>query len=931
VAPTVSDHAANDAGAPSSRLTACLYDGISRIACDDRELVVDLTSAPVAMGATLSRQLKLVSNGQKRITIQSVTTSGDSDFTIEPGEGDFQPVAIEPLFDFTFNVRFTATAAGPHSVTITLRTADPSEPPLVVMLKVVVAGQAICACVSNDGASVCRTLSAVDFGTVGIGLSSRKTIRIQACGTEPVTLTTVQLLNADTVPVFKAIGLPARGTVLAPNDPPLEATLSFTPAEAKEYSGQEGSAELVIGTSIQRVSIVLRGVGTEAACRLTPSTPTVDFGQGAVGSSSPRVLTLINAGRTDCSFPAAPMVTAGADAKFRVEAALPASLGPGQTARLTVVYEPKDLTGPDVGELAIPVASEAGASGSGSLIVALRGSPVAAPACQLQVSPGGSSASSRTLDFGGVELSRTKVLPILFKNVGTGPCSVSSVMIAPGASAGSYGLTPNVFHVVSKPPTVLPGDAAVVDVSFTPAALKDYGPPVSGGPGLFAINLLVQTSDVAFNGSECGSIAVGAPQTPGCMGWALAGQGVHEDLQLLPSDADFGSVTVGCRSAERYISLYNAGTTPVQVGDVRLAPASASFELVSGPVPFSIQPGSVEKLFVRYRPPDSGLHTTTLVVESNATAGGLRSLALRGRGTFDTHQVDSIAQSSVAKTDVLFVVANTASMAEELSSLAANAQAFMDVAQDFSSSFHVAVVTTDMIGTATPGQFLGSPKIITQGSQGGTQLASIFQSLSATGAPTNQGLAAVAAALASPLTIDPATNGGFLREEARLAVVVVSDEDDASSGSTEAYASLLGSLKRSTNQSMVTLSAIVGDAAPSTNSHGQPGCTSSAGDAAAGNRYRAAQQATGGQFYSVCSSDWAGLAQELGFEVFSDRRTFELSRWATGSGMEVWVNGTLVPATDWTYDAATNRITFAKAAIPPNRSTITVSYPTVCF
>lgn len=168
------------------------------------------------------------------------------------------------------------------------------------------------------------------------------------------------------------------------------------------------------------------------------------------------------------------------------------------------------------------------------------------------------------------------------------------------------------------------------------------------------------------------------------------------------------------------------------------------------------------------------------------------------------------------KTDILFVIDNSGSMAEEQSGIATELPAFIEelqkgagVAQDF----RVGVITTsvylraDNNGDGTPEPTIQFP---TQAgrlqpvhaadgtetgerflSAGDPQLLEKFSRLvrqGITGSGQEAPFEAVRRAVSAPLTDTPVEqggNGGFLRDGARLLVVLVTDEEDCSSTAAE--------------------------------------------------------------------------------------------------------------------------------------------------
>lgn len=72
----------------------------------------------------------------------------------------------------------------------------------------------------------------------------------------------------------------------------------------------------------------------------------------------------------------------------------------------------------------------------------------------------------------------------------------------------------------------------------------------------------------------------------------------------------------------------------------------------------------------------------------------------------------------------------------------------------------------------------------------------------------------------------------------------------------------------------------------------------------------------------------------IGLGVFALRSSWTLSRQASPSSIRVTVNGQPVsqsPTNGWTYDAASNSVTFHGSAVPPAGARIDVSYGAICL
>jgi hypothetical protein len=162
-------------------------------------------------------------------------------------------------------------------------------------------------------------------------------------------------------------------------------------------------------------------------------------------------------------------------------------------------------------------------------------------------------------------------------------------------------------------------------------------------------------------------------------------------------------------------------------------------------------------------------------------------------------------------------------------------------------------------------------------------------------------------------------NAGFLREDAKLAVVFVTDEDDSSPGTVAYYETFFRALKGN-NPALLSLSAIVGP-------ENLSACPTASGS---GSRYLALAHATDGVIENICTPDWAASLAKLGRSTFGPRRSFKLSdKPADPAQVTVQVNGETL-TTGWSYDATLNAIVFTADAVPSPGAIIDVTYPLGC-
>ena len=179
-----------------------------------------------------------------------------------------------------------------------------------------------------------------------------------------------------------------------------------------------------------------------------------------------------------------------------------------------------------------------------------------------------------------------------------------------------------------------------------------------------------------------------------------------------------------------------------------------------------------------------------------------------------------------------------------------------------------------------------------------------------------------------------AENAGFLRADANLAVVIISDATDQSSQPVTYYQNLLVNVKGFQRLSYFTFSAIT-----PTLSAAPTGCTYDETGANSG-RYQPIVQYTSGVADEICNSNWAATLQNLGRTAFGYRTQFYLNN-APDQAMSqvvVRVNGMVIPGctqeagcTTWWYDAASNSIKFNTTATPQPGVPLEIQYIQSCF
>jgi hypothetical protein len=295
-----------------------------------------------------------------------------------------------------------------------------------------------------------------------------------------------------------------------------------------------------------------------------------------------------------------------------------------------------------------------------------------------------------------------------------------------------------------------------------------------------------------------------------------------------------------------------------------------------------------------------------------------------GFRTADAFQREAWVQVDPSPVDILWVVDTSCSMIDEQEALATNFPGFTEFFLESGVQFRLAVTSTNVGEDGT----VGLDGAINDGwlDEGFEDLQEQWVTRALMGIDEGhskeKGLHAAWTALEE---LGESTNAGFVRAEANLAVVVVSDEPDYSTLGQSGSADFIGSDEFSVwldgfkdDPERSQLSAIVGVSPDGVDS--PDGCNQEEGNqhgagAYRGTGYLEAVAATEGVWQSICSDDWSEMLRYLGLLTAGLQDTFVLSKTAYPISIEVTVGGARV--LDWEFDLASNSVTFISSETLP--------------
>jgi len=270
--------------------------------------------------------------------------------------------------------------------------------------------------------------------------------------------------------------------------------------------------------------------------------------------------------------------------------------------------------------------------------------------------------------------------------------------------------------------------------------------------------------------------------------------------------------------------------------------------------------------------------------------------------------------SKQGKVDILWVVDDSGSMANDQQRLASNFSAFIHDFLTENVDFQMGITTTDATSRGD-GKWVGNYKHLTSeaAKSNETKFINDFKRTIAVGT----GGSAIEAGLHTSLRFleryskripDP-----FLREDAYLAIIYIADEEDQSPKSVQHYLDGITALKA--NASKVKIYSIVSSKTIKNSWETR------------GDRYMLAADTVGGVNADI-KDDFYHILRNMGASIVNLTDSFALSALPYQGEVEVYVNQTRV-LHGWSLDQGTRSIRFEDQATPAEGAVIEVKYSIV--
>ena len=734
--------------------------------------------------------------------------------------------------------------------------------------------------------------AAIDFGEVLLGAEASRAISVTNLSHAPLTVRAPAgaggafdiSLDGATWPITLAAGQVLTGAV------------HFRPRALGDQAAQV-SMPASDGTP---GALALHGFGIGAVLQATPKSLYV--GATAIGTSRSASLLLTNVGLDPhrlAPLRVSNISVVSPDPAWLLETPTPIDIGePSGTATVRLTFRPTQAA---MSQMVLVIDSNDALHPHLQVPVAALGRQLAP--CTLNVQPGS------TLDFGPTPLFTPTVQGVELTNTTADDCIIGDPVLSSSDQAFRW---PG--GVVPSGRTLPPGGRMSIRVELVTQAAQAY----SGGIAFYLSN------------AAAPSMTIG-----------LRGQGDSGCFYLSPGTVDFGGTTLGCGIAAQ--SAYAVNHCAYAVTVTQVATSGAPFS-TAPQVPFTVAPQTSSPIAVNYAPSSTGDGVGALLVTSSANPVALR-VGLTG-GTQAAATVLDQWDQSTPKVDLLIVVDNSGSMASKQQAIQSNLDHLWNRIAAANADFHIAVTSSGMTPyTAGWSQCSGGanggeagrffpvdnsrPRMLTP--QTPNLKSALFSSIEVGICHWDERfLEPAVAALTDPLvsaTKAPGTswpadgNAGFLRDDARLAILVVTDTDDdnkmASPPPVDGYVQKLIAVKHGAKD-LISFAAIV------------PLSNCAAAEMYPTPRFLQVAASLDGHLFDACDlNNYGAVLENAAGSLMLPLTSFPLSAHPKDpAAIVVAVNGATV--TGWSYHAAANRIVFPQSAVPQPGSHITARYEPAC-
>lgn len=893
-----------------------------RLDCDPDPLDFDR----VIRGGTKTKHLSCVNATEAPllVTIEGFRGNARSYFSVSvekdpEGRGPFE---VPPGESLKLEISFRAEFVGKNDATLVLRGEGEQ-----LLAQPAMVAEAMASALQVE------PTSCLEFDYVGVGERRQRPLHARNIGNVALEIQAVRFAG-EGASHFSMVTQPPIS--LAPGgEESTELMIEFHPLEGGKLTT---TVELVAVDS-QGDEVVANGCvsgfggGPKLACHPT----SMDFGMAAVGMSARRSFDCVNDGYTPSGVEVDPLIVLaiGSDNPlFSAQIRNPdGTSGPkpegyeiGDGFIVDVTYSPEDESF-DTGTIVL----ESIAASGGSLDVGVSGQGRALPPCDFSIEP-------PELRFGVVDKGGELELTFGIVNQRESACLIHELKLSDDSDPA--------FFVDKVSSYELEGNQTLrVPVVFAPTA---HAPAVSG-------RVVFQISDPAAPDQEV----------------LLSGSSAEACLAVEPEVLDFGKAEPGCRSRDRRLIVTNVCRNQVEISAVELSETldSRHFHVTQRPsLPAVLRQRDRVEVYVAFVPTEFGSFSSAISIETAARgteAGQLYISPMIAEGKSGVEQTDTFEQREQPKVDILWVMDNSGSFDPFQERIAENLPSFIEYANQQGIDWHMAVTTTGLVPSGNcPGGANGGedgrffpvdgshPRILDRRTQ---NLDTHWRNNMLVGTCHADELPYEAAkrALSEPLISSEKDarypnsgymdgNAGFLRNDADLSIIFVTDEVDHSPDTPANYLNFFRSIKGPRSSRELRIHAITGPK----EKEGWLNCP----PVEYGDRLLYSVDETGGTWLNICTPTndneaWGAGLRKMSEAAFGFVTRFVLrgepvsktnSPRVTERDIVLKVNGKVIDPMvgankAWTYDPIANAIDFTHFYTPPAGSQVSATYDLRCI
>ena len=597
----------------------------------------------VTVGQVVDSSVTLVNQGPAVVQISDLNVNGNGFAVASPGS---LPISIAANGgQYVITLQFQPTAAGDSAGMVTVASSSFSSPSLKIKLHGK-AGEP-----SGSSTPALNSLSCSQTSITGSASDNCTVALNAAAGSGGFAVSLASDNGAVSVPA--SLNVPSGATSAGF----IATVTSVSTAQTSILTAAAGGVSKTLTLQLNASAPVVPSLPT-----LSLNSANIAFGNVAVNTVATQTVTFSSTGTTAVTVNSASELGAG----FTISGiTFPVTLNPGQSANLTVQFDPT-VSGGASGQISI--GSNSATNSTASVSLSGTGVPVPSALSCASSSMSGAGTDTCTVTLNATAPSGGTIVSLSSNNAAV--AVPASVTVAPGSASASF---PATAAAVSSTQTatltaaeegvsktfaiqLTAGQATLSAVSCTSSTMTGSGTDactvtLSGPATGSGLTVSLSSSDAAVtvpatvtvpaNATSVGfSAAVSAVTTNQSTTLTATVGGVSQTfaiqlnagvptLNINASTIAFGDITLNT-TATQSVMLSSAGTAAVTVSSATAT--GTGFSLPGLALPMTLNPGQTASLSVAFNPTTAVLASGKVTINSNSSTGPTATVSLSGTG-----------------------------------------------------------------------------------------------------------------------------------------------------------------------------------------------------------------------------------------------------------------------------------------------------------